>query len=224
MRLLLAIFSLSLLFVSCSAPAKKASEVAIESHGFYGPWGDKHMPLVVVDPGHGGFNIGAYHHSIEEKDIALSTALVLKRLLNEKGYRVILTRNRDVFVPLKERATIANDSKSKVFVSIHYNAAQTPKAKGIEVFFFNKGEPVRVDSSKKLAANVLSKLLRYTGAPSRGVKHGNFLVIRETKMPAILIEGGFITSPEESESLKSRAYRDEIAKAVADGIDQYFKT
>ena len=215
--------TLVLMLTGCGTASKNYSDVAIETHGFYGPWGDKHMPLVVVDAGHGGFDLGACHASCEEKDLALTTALLLKRYLNEKGYRVILTRNRDLFIPLKERAEIANEAKSKLFVSMHYNAAKSPKAEGIEVYYFNKGDHLRIESSKKLATDVLSKLLHRTGAPSRGVKHGNFLVIRETKMPAILIEGGFITSPKERAILKSRDYQEEIAQAVAEGIDHYFK-
>ena len=164
---------LALIVTGCSTSSKKASDVAIETHGFYGPWGDKHMPLVVLDAGHGGFDLGACHQSTEEKDLALSTTLLLKRYLNEMGYRVILTRNRDIFVPLKERAHLANEAKSKVFVSIHYNAAQSKQARGIEVFYYNKGEKLRIDSSKQLASDVLSNLLHTTGAPSRGVKHGN---------------------------------------------------
>ncbi len=215
---------LALMLAGCSSASKRASDVAIESHGFFGPWGDKHMPLVVLDAGHGGFDLGACHHNTEEKDLALSTTLILKRFLNEKGYRVIMTRNRDVFVPLKERAEMANESKSRVFVSVHYNAAQSQKAKGIEVYFFNKGDRLRVDSSKKLATDVLSQLLHHTEAPSRGVKHGNFLVIRETKMPAILVEGGFITHPDECKSLNDRNYREELARAIAEGVDHYFKS
>ena len=218
------IMLLAFVFAGCAAPSKKASDVAIETHGFYGPWGDKHMPLVALDAGHGGFDLGACHQSTEEKDLALSTTLLLKRNLNEMGYRVILTRNRDIFVPLKERVKLANDAKSKVFVSIHYNAAQSKQAKGIEVFYYNKGEKLRIDSSKQLASVVLSKMLHNTGALSRGVKHGNFLVIRETKMPAILIEGGFITHPDERSSLNSFNYRENLARAVAEGIDAYFKT
>ncbi|HPE84708.1 MAG: N-acetylmuramoyl-L-alanine amidase [Chlamydiia bacterium] len=214
---------LALALTGCGTSSKNYSDVAIETHGFYGPWGDKHMPLVVIDAGHGGFDLGACHASCEEKDLALTTSLLLKRYLNEKGYRVILTRNRDVFIPLKERAAMANEAKSKLFVSIHYNAAQSTNAEGIEVYYFNKGDHLRIESSKKLASDVLSKLLHRTGAPSRGIKHGNFLVIRETKMPAILIEGGFITSPKERAILKSRDYQEEIAQAVAEGIDHYFK-
>ena len=217
--LALLLFSLA----GCSNAQKSASDVAIETHGFFGPWGDKHMPLIVVDAGHGGFDLGACHHSCEEKDLALSTALLLKRHLNQMGYRVVLTRNRDIFIPLKERANMANESKSKLFVSIHYNAAQSVNAQGIEVYYFNKGDKLRISSSKKLASSVLSKLLHRTGAPSRGVKHGNFLVIRETKMPAILVEGGFITSPKERAFLQSREYQEEVAQAVAEGIDQYFQ-
>ncbi len=223
-RFLLIVLPVALFLTGCATSSKSASDVAMDSHGFFGPWGDKHMPLVVLDAGHGGFDLGACHHSTEEKDLALSTTLILKRYLNEKGYRVILTRNRDIFVPLKERAHMANESKSRVFVSIHYNAAQSKQAKGIEVYYFNKGEKLRIDSSKKLATDVLSKMLHHTKAPSRGVKHGNFLVIRETKMPAILVEGGFITHPDEVKSLNNREYREELARSIAEGVDHYFKS
>ena len=223
MRIIALLFVAAALLTGCGTSSRRASDVALETHGFYGPWGDKHMPLIVVDAGHGGFDLGACHYHCEEKDIALATSLLLKRHLNEMGYRVILTRNRDLFIPLKERVDIANSNKSKLFVSLHYNAAQSTDAKGIEVYYFDKGEPLRIKSSKQLARNVLSKLLQHTGAPSRGVKHGNFQVIRETKMPAILIEGGFITHGEERNLLKSRAYQEEIAKAVAEGIDHYFR-
>jgi len=179
--------------------------------------------LVVIDPGHGGYDLGARMSACDEKSLALSTALLTKKYLTEMGYAVILTRTRDVFMALEKRTFIANQTKSKIFVSIHYNAAKNPIAQGIEVFYHASSDKFRTGSSKKLAARVLSKLIDRTVAENRGIKEGNFYVIRETKMPAILIEAGFMTHPEELHRLKDINYRDKIARGIAEGIDSFFK-
>ena len=180
--------------------------------------------LVVIDPGHGGFDIGAKVQSVEEKALALKTGTLVKRYLHDMGYRVILTRSRDVFIPLKKRTAIANDTKSKLFVSIHFNAFKGTSVKGVEIYYYNKGSKWRQNASKKVAQTVLSALLNATGATSRGVKIGNFHVIRETYMPAILIEGGFITNPQERNSLKDQRYVEKMARSIAEGIDKYFRS
>ena len=128
-----------------------------------------------------------------------------------------------MFIPLEKRALIANETKSKLFVSIHYNSAPNPVAKGIEVFYYASEDKIRKDASKKLATRVLSKVVDRTAAESRGTKEGKFCVIRETKMPAILIEAGFMTHPDELHLLKDINYRDKIARGIAEGIDSYFK-
>lgn len=179
--------------------------------------------VIVLDAGHGGFDYGASTHSCHEKFLCLSTALICKRYLSQMGYRVILTRTRDVFIPLARRAKIANQTKAKLFLSIHYNAAKNSQAHGIEVYYYGKGDQLRQGKSKKLAQSVLSRLLVRTGAVSRGVKTGNFLVIRETSMPSILIEGGFITNPKERARLSESKYRDKVARAIAEGVDRYLK-
>ena len=180
--------------------------------------------LVVIDPGHGGFDIGAKVQSVEEKALALKTGTLVKRYLHDMGYRVILTRSRDVFIPLKKRTAIANDTKSKLFVSIHFNAFKGTSVKGVEIYYYNKGSKWRQNASKKVAQSVLSALLKATGATSRGVKTGNFHVIRETYMPAILIEGGFITNPQERNSLKDQKYVEKMAHSIAEGVDKYFRS
>lgn len=177
--------------------------------------------LIVLDPGHGGFDIGAASSKVEEKSLALRTAILVKRYLVIMGYRVILTRSRDIFLPLKRRTTIANETKSKVLVSLHYNAFKDLKVKGIEVYYYDKGGKWRSTSSKRLAQVVLSSMLAETGAVSRGVKHGNFHIVREANMPAILIEGGFITHPYERDQLNSQKYLDRLAQGIAKGIDKY---
>lgn len=215
---LLFLFFISPFITSCSQASKVDAPVAAAQAK---PRTGKGR-LIVIDPGHGGFDIGANVQSVQEKALALRTAALAKKYLNDIGYRVILTRSRDVFIPLKKRTSIANDTKSKLFVSVHYNAHKNPQAKGIEVYFYQKSSKWRTGCSKKLAENVLSRLLARTGAVSRGVKHGNFHVIRETSMPAILVEGGFITHPQERDRLKERKYIDQIAQAIAEGVDKYF--
>ncbi len=184
------------------------------------------MPTIVVDAGHGGNDFGTRGRApyCEEKRIALQTARLVKKYLNQLGYHVVMTRLNDSFIPLDKRVEIANKAGAALFVSLHYNSARSPVAKGIEIFFYNSKEnPKRTASSHRLAHAVLIRLLRRTNAVSRGVKKGNFLVIRETEMPAIIVEGGFISNPEELALLKNPEYIEEISRGVADGIDFYFK-
>ena len=180
-------------------------------------------PLIILDPGHGGSDEGAKVNFFHEKRVTLLTTLALKKYLEEKGYRVILTRSRDVFVPLDRRVSIANKTRAVIFVSIHYNASQSKEAKGIEVFYYKGRNSSRTQSSKQLADAILHQMIRETAADSRGVKVGNFHVIRETDMPAVLVEGGFITNKEERMLLRDKIYLDKIAHGVAEGIDLYLK-
>lgn len=183
-------------------------------------------PTIVLDAGHGGTDRGARGKMpfCEEKRICLQTARLVKQYLDQLGYHVVMTRNTDAFVPLSKRVEIATQASSSAFVSIHYNSSRNPTAQGIEIFFYDsKEEHARTHSSKKLADAILPRLIRRTQAQSRGVKKGNFYVIRETTMPAILIEGGFISNPQERSNLKNREYQEQIARGIADGIDQYFK-
>jgi N-acetylmuramoyl-L-alanine amidase len=184
------------------------------------------VPTVVIDAGHGGTDHGARAKApfCEEKRVCLQTARLVKKYLDQLGYHVVMTRNTDAFVPLAKRVETATQAGSAAFVSIHYNSSRSPAAQGIEIFFFDsKEDRSRTASSKKLAEAILPRLIRRTQAPSRGVKKGNFYVIRETSMPAILVEGGFISNPQERLLLKQREYQEQIARGIADGIDQYFK-
>jgi N-acetylmuramoyl-L-alanine amidase len=186
---------------------------------------DPAVPTIVIDPGHGGTDRGARGRIpyCEEKKICLQTARLVKQYLDQLGYRVVMTRSSDAFLSLPNRVEIAHQSACNIFVSIHFNSSNSPMAQGIEVFFSEKGDPTRSKSSRKLADSILSRVIRRTSAQSRGVKRGNFYVIRETSMPSVLVEGGFISNPEERGFLKSRDYQEKIARGIADGIDSYFK-
>ena len=180
-----------------------------------------HKCVIVIDPGHGGFDIGARVQRVKEKVLALQTANLVKKHLHSKGYRVVLTRSRDVFVPLERRSAIANATKGHLFVSIHFNAFKRVHVKGVEVYYYDKGPKWRQVASKKLAQIVLNKMVCATHAFSRGIKPGNFHVVRETQMPAILVEGGFLTNSQERYCLKSKKYIDKVASSISDAIDQY---
>ena len=186
---------------------------------------DPSAPTIVIDPGHGGTDRGARAKPpyCEEKKISLLTARLLKKYLDQLGYHVVMTRNTDAFVSLPDRVEIANQAGCNIFVSVHFNSSRHPSAQGIEVFFSESGEASRSASSRKLADSILSRVIRHTSARSRGVKRGNFYVIRETSMPSVLVEGGFISNDEERAFLKSREYQEKIAQGIADWIDNYFK-
>lgn len=184
-------------------------------------------PTIVIDVGHGGTDRGARRNSpyAEEKKLCLQTAKLVRRYLDQLGYHVVLTRTADNFLPLSKRVEIAKQANANIFVSVHFNSSKSPQAKGVEVFFCDgsKKNSARTIASKKLATSVLGRIVKRTSARDRGVKKGNFYVIRETEMPAILVEGGFISNPDERKLLKSHAYQEKIAQGIADGVDIYFK-
>ena len=183
-------------------------------------------PTIVIDPGHGGTDLGARGKLpyCEEKKLCLLTARLVKQYLNQLGYHVVMTRSTDAAVSLQQRVEIAHQSNADLFVSLHYNSSRNPTAHGIEIFFFDSKEyKSRASSSKKLADSILARVLRRTMAVSRGVKKGNFYVIRETSIPAVLLEGGFISNPQERAALKTKEYQERIARGVADGIDAFMK-
>lgn len=181
--------------------------------------------VIMIDPGHGGEDLGTTSTiatSYHEKAANLVTAQVLQSYLQQLGFHTMMTRHRDVFVSLPQRSQFANEQNVDLFVSVHYNSAPAPQAHGIEVFYYNSSEnKERAKASKALAQSVLENVIAMTGAKSRGVKHGNLAVIRETKMPAILIEGGFFTNADEFAKIKDQAYIKKIARGIAQGVMEY---
>lgn len=222
---------LFLLLQGCSTPKRPSQEIPI----FYPPQEvpfvplepKKLGPLIIIDPGHGGEDRGTespFKPSYQEKSLTLTTSRMVRDFLKQMGYQTQMTRNDDTFIPLKMRATIANEAKSALFVSIHYNSAPSKDANGIEVFYYqSETDKTRMEASKKLASIILSKVIERTQAKSRGVKAANFAVIRETNMPAILIEGGFLTNQEEMQKIKDPAYIKQLALGIAQGVDQYLQ-
>lgn len=170
---------------------------------------------VVLDAGHGGHDKGATSRFVYEKHLCLDTARRVELLLRQRGIQVIMSRSRDNFVTLPNRSALANRQSNAIFVSIHYNWARNASAQGLETFYFHR-------NSYMLASYIQAYMLRTTRAPNRGVKHGRFHVIRETtRIPSVLVEGGFISNSTERSRLMNGAYRQRIAEGIAGGIIAY---
>jgi N-acetylmuramoyl-L-alanine amidase len=178
---------------------------------------------IVIDPGHGGDDFGTKVGHTIEKVINLKTAEYVAALLRKSGFEVLMTRKKDVFISLADRVDLANRSKASLMVSIHFNAAQSKEAEGLEIFYFKYPILERKNHSKNLADLVMRFVLNLTKAKSRGVKTGNFCVIRDTQIPSILVEGGFLTNERELEKIRQDQYLKSLAQGIVDGIEAYLK-
>ena len=144
---------------------------------------------IVIDPGHGGKDPGAVYAGYKEKDIVLPIALYLGGFLSNM-VNCIYTRTADVYVPLRNRVFIANSVKADMFISVHVNASPKHNAKGEEIWIYPGST-----KSAKLADNIATYIDEIVPGKFRGIKEGNFYVLRKTKMPAVLIEVGFLDNP-----------------------------
>lgn len=140
---------------------------------------------------------------------------VQKLLANEKNIQVVMTRTTDTFLQLKERAKIANSLKADVFISIHANSGPST-ATGTETYYYH-------ESDKALANALHKEIVKAMGLKDRGVRYGNFHVIRETTMPAALLEVGFLSNKNDEKKLFDSATQDRVAQAIVRGIKQYLK-
>lgn len=170
--------------------------------------------VVYIDPGHGGYDPGTQGNGIVEKDIVLNYGLRLKGKLEANGIKVIMSRTSDVYVSLEDRSKGANNVNPDIFISIHINSAGATSASGIETFY-------KKDIDKPLAESIQNKLISYTGAVDRGAKWEDFHVVRETNMPASLVECGFLTNVNEANNLKSWNYQEKLINAILDGALDY---
>ncbi len=175
---------------------------------------------VVLDAGHGGSADGAKYEEVREKDITLPVTLRVAQLLREKGYNVILTRSEDVYVDLYDRCDIANNAKGDIFVSIHANASEVkPDFQGT----FTYSYPNSVEG-ERLAGCIQRAVVAAAGSIDRGLLTNDYVVLRETYMPAALLEMGFMSCHEELEMLVKPEYQEKIAQGTAKGIENYLAT
>src|SRR4051794_30811078 len=169
---------------------------------------------IVIDAGHGGFDRGGVPgQRISEKDKTLDVAQRLKRILQADGFRVVMTRDSDVFIPLGTRVSIANSYRGASFVSIHFNCASRAGANGIETYYF------RSDSAS-LAQSIHRNVLAGAPTENRGIRRRGFYVLRRTSIPSVLVECGFLTNPTEGSLALSASYREKLAGQIARGIQR----
>lgn len=222
---------------------------------------------VVIDPGHGGEHAGAVSpFGTKEKHVVLSVSRRLQHLLlNEGGIRVVMTRENDRHIPLRERVAMANQERGDLFLSIHCNSMPTYRSRrlahGIETYLLspegsdsealdvaareNAEDSEALDASWQdplafilddlqrnqahedavLLAGITQKLLvMHTNAKDRGVRQAPFRVLSGAKMPAVLVEIGFISHPDESRKLASAAYQQQLAEALRDAVLDFRRT
>jgi N-acetylmuramoyl-L-alanine amidase len=199
------------------------------------------IKTVVLDPGHGGHDKGACSRYGCEKDYALDVARQLKPLLEAKGLKVIMTRDSDVFIPLETRARIANSTRDSIFISIHFNATDmNPAATGFEIYSLTpRGSPSTQDNalalhflnmqagspvdapSLALSAAIFHSVLGHFPEFDRGIKRARFAVLRLTKVPAVLVEGGFVTQRGEALLIADSTWRAKLAQSISTGIENY---
>jgi len=167
---------------------------------------------IVVDAGHGGFDRGGVpRQRIGEKAMTLDVAQRLRRILEASGYRVVMTRNSDVFVSLGQRVAIANSYRNATFVSVHFNSAPRAGANGIETYYY------RGDSAS-LAANIHRHVVANAPSENRGIRRRGYYVLRRTRIPSVLVECGFLTNPMEGRYALDPGYRQRLAESIARGI------
>ena len=176
---------------------------------------------VYLDPGHGGADAGAIGttYGTKEKDVALDVTKRVASKLRDKGYVVEESRTTDVYPSLSQRYNNANNKGADIFVSMHFNSATASSAQGIETLY-------RVDgrTSNVLADQIQDEMIDATGLRNRGLKQRSDLaVLNGTKMPAVLVEGGFLSNSSEENLIKSASYRETLANAIVKGIEDYFK-
>jgi N-acetylmuramoyl-L-alanine amidase len=171
---------------------------------------------VVIDPGHGGNDYGAIRNNVNEKDINLDISKRVREILKKQGYSVYMTRENDIFVSLDDRVVFAQKRAPDIFVSIHVNSSVKPEITGIETHYYHQ-------ESYTLAQKVHASLASSIKSPNRGLFKSKFYVINHTTMPAILVEIGFISNDAERAALTSPARKEATAKAIAEGVINYFK-
>lgn len=183
--------------------------------------GNKSKDLnILIDPGHGGNDPGTISpDGLYEKDINLSIAKKLYEDLKRQGYRVDMTRNEDLSLPVMERASMANYQNVDLFLSIHCNSSEEATGKeGLQVLYFPS------NNSRELANLMSENILSTVGMDDMGIiERKDLIVLNQTNMPAVIIEAGFLNNEEESKKLSKGYYQRKISRGVSRGVKEYYK-
>ncbi|CAM3956458.1 SH3b domain-containing protein [Mesobacillus thioparans] len=173
--------------------------------------------VIVLDPGHGGYDSGTRGVTYLEKTLTLRTALELKPLLERAGAKVILTRSSDSYISLAQRVNVSNNNKAQAFISLHYNAYSSTST-GVMTFYYNSSKDAA------LAGLIQSNLVATTQLRNMGSRYGNYHVLRENRQPAALVELGFLSNPNEEKLIATTTYQKKAANGIYNGLFHYFLT
>lgn len=183
--------------------------------------------IITIDPGHGGSDSGAVGpNGYTEKEGAFAISQKVASILNQSGAKVVMTRDSDVDVygpnasarnELQARVDVGNNANSDIFVSIHCNAFVNPAANGTQTFYYGSSY-----QGQRLAQSIQEKMIEVNGLRDRGIFTCNFYVVKHSYMPAVLIETAFITNYDEEALLSDDEWQTTMAKAIAEGINEYF--
>ena len=195
--------------------------------------------VVFLDPGHGGRDPGAVYNGLREKDLNMSIYRKLRSELEKLGYTVLTSRDSDVYVDyVTERSEMVNKTDADVFISIHFNATGVPGANrsGVETYIYEPDDdikprinkvahdnPIRLSESKRLADNIHNSVVSVAGANDRGVHGANYAVLRETVKPAVLVELGYMDSPE-YKKISDDKYQNKLVEGIVTGLLNFYKT
>lgn len=170
---------------------------------------------IVIDPGHGGSDPGATRCNVKESDLTLGIALKLKKILEDQGAKVVLTRATDCDKELSERCDLSNKERPDIFVSIHINASNNPAVDGIETYYYTP-------YSKRLAKCLFDEMVATLGARANWVHQRSLYVCRNTAAPSALVEVGYISNQVKRDKMATAQYQQLTASAIAKGIDKFF--
>lgn len=191
---------------------------------------------ITIDPGHGGIDGGSSSAGLLEKTVNLNISLKLRNLLNDKGINVVMTRDSDISLESKSslkssrysrdlhaRRTIIDNNNSSAFISVHMDSYKDPNARGVKIFYYSTSE-----ESKKLAQNICDKInalvfngfLNTTNVKAQ-IAPGDYYILRTCKAPGVIVETGFITNPTDNKLIQTDDYQQIIAKAIAEGVEEY---
>ncbi|MBU5437134.1 N-acetylmuramoyl-L-alanine amidase [Tissierella sp. MSJ-40] len=194
---------------------------------------------IVIDPGHGGIDGGTGDKDgLLEKDINLDVSLKLKKVLEKEGFKVVMTREKDVSLEehsdikasryikdLNARKTIINENDPIVFVSVHVNSSKKSTARGVKVYYYptsTEGKMLAQSICQSVDINVYQDFLKDNSMKAEAIPE-DYFVLRETKYTGVLVEVGFITNIEDNKLIKNNRYQQKIALAIKEGIKEYIE-
>lgn len=205
--------------------------------------GIKPFTTVILDPGHGGRDKGAASPYEREKNFALDVARRVRDDLQNSGVKVLMTRNTDDFIELQDRAALTNGRSDAIFVSLHFNASPNREAHGLEIFSVTPRGSPSTEYDELLVRDMVAEYGNANEVPSfilahaiyqalqgsglkmadRGVKRARFAVLRLTRVPAVLVEGGFLSNSGDAQRVANKDWRNAYASAIANGILEFQK-